>query len=308
MKRILMNKIFKKLLFISFVLTTNAVIGQEEEQKLPYGRFNTDSIMLGQEIQYTLRYEHSPEEEVLFPDSTYNFTPFELLDKEYFSTRTLNNISVDCVIYTLSTYDIDSVYELGLPVWRIQQGEKDSVLANLDGLFFKDIIPVLPDSAQLYATVDYMPVHQEFNYPYLMIFIGVLIVLALIVVIGFGGKIKEYYRKKKLLSRYDQFLQSYTFHIEGEMSVSNIEESVVLWKSFMASVIGIPMQAMTSKEAGNALHSKELEGQLKILDRVIYAGQGIEEAQSVLQELKEWAKQGQEYVLEKPEKSFVFKK
>ncbi|MBD0405003.1 hypothetical protein [Flammeovirga sp. EKP202] len=302
-----MNKILTNILFITFILTANVVVGQQEES-LPYGRFNTDSIMLGEEVKYTLRFEHPADAEILFPDSTYNFAPFELLDKTYFPTRTINDISVDCVEYTLSTYDIDSVYELGLPVWIYTQGEKDSIFANLDGIFFKDLIQVMPDSAQLYATVDYMPVSQEFNYPYLLIFIGILIVIGLVVVIGFGGKIKEYYRKKKLQKRYNQFLQDYGSHLVDEMTVNNVEESVVIWKSFMASAVAIPIQAMTSKEAGQALHSKELEGQLKVLDRVIYAGQGEEEAKAILEGLKEWAKQGQEYAMTKPEGAFVFKK
>ncbi|KXX67724.1 hypothetical protein [Flammeovirga sp. SJP92] len=302
-----MNKILTNILLIAFILTANVVVGQEEEN-LPYGRFSTDSIMLGEEVKYTLRYEHSADAEVLFPDSTFNFAPFELLDKTYFPTRTTNGISVDCVEYTLSTYDIDSVYELGLPVWVYNQGEKDSIVANLDGIFFKDLIQVMPDSAQLYANVDFVPVHQEFNYPYLLIFIGVLVVIALVVLLGFGGKIKEYYRKKKLQKRYVQFLHNYSSHLDGDMTVNNVEESVVIWKSFMASVIAIPIQAMTSKEAGLALHSKELEAQLKVLDRVIYAGQGEDEAKAVLEGLKEWAKQGQEYAMTKPEGAFVFKK
>ncbi|WP_044207517.1 hypothetical protein [Flammeovirga sp. OC4] len=302
-----MNKILTNILFIAFILTANVVVGQEEEN-LPYGRFNTDSIMLGEEVKYTLRYEHPADAEVLFPDSTFNFAPFELLDKTYFPTRTINDISVDCVEYTLSTYDIDSVYELGLPVWVYNQGEKDSVMANLDGIFFKDLIQVMPDSAQLYANVDFIPVQQEFNYPYFLIFIGVVVVIALVVLVGFGGKIKEYYRKKKLQKRYDNFLQHYGNYLNGEMTVSNVEESIAVWKSFMASVISIPIQAMTSKEAGQALHSKELEGQLKVLDRVIYAGQGEEEAKAILEGLKEWAKQGQEYAMTKPEGAFVFKK
>lgn len=308
MKHILMKEIVTKLFFITFILTAYSSLGQESEVKLPYGRFNTDSIMLGQEVKYTLRYEHEPDAEVLFPDSTFSYAPFELLDKEYFPTRTVNDISIDCVIYTLSTYDIDSVYELGLPIWLLNQGEKDSVFAHLDGLFFKDLIPVLPDSAQLYATVDYVPVQQEFNYPYLMIFLGVLVVIALVVLIGFGGKIKEYYRRRKLQKRYDQFVQDYTSHVKGEMSVVNVEESVTLWKSFMTSVLLMPVQAMTSKEAGKAFKSPELEKQLKVLDRVIYAGEGAEEAKEVLVALQEWAKQGQEHALHSADEIFVFKK
>ncbi|NME67313.1 hypothetical protein [Flammeovirga aprica] len=301
-----MNKILTNILFITFILTANAVVGQQDN--LPYGRFNTDSIMLGEEVKYTLRYEHSSDAEVLFPDSTYNFAPFELLDKTYFPTRTTNDVSVDCVEYTLAAYDIDSVYELGLPVWVYNQGEKDSVMAMLDGIFFKDLIKVMPDSLQLYANAEYVPLEEKFNYPYYLIFLGILVVIALVVLVGFGGKIKEYFRRKKLQKRYEQFLQNYSSHLNGDMTVNNVEESVVIWKSFMSSVVDVPIQAMTSKEAGQALHSKELEGQLKVLDRVIYAGQGEEEVKDILEGLKEWAEQGQEYAMAKPEGAFVFKK
>ncbi|MBB6461428.1 hypothetical protein [Flammeovirga kamogawensis] len=303
----LMNNRYINLFLVAFLIFSSATFAQEEKQTPPYGRFNTDSIMLGQEINYTLRYEHANNQEVLFPDSTYNFTPFELLRKEYFPTRTENNVSVDCVVYTLSTYEIDSVYELGLPIWVENLEGTDSIFANLDGIFFKDMIPVLPDSAQLYANVEYLDVEQEFNYPYLLIFLGIVVVIFLIVIIGFGGKIREYFRRKSLEKKYISFVKNYSDHLKEDMTVANVEESTVLWKAFIASVTSVQIQAMTSKEAGRALNSTELEARLKVLDRVIYAGQGIDEAKQVLEDLKEWAKQGQDYALSNSRESFKFK-
>ncbi|NLR92954.1 DUF1444 family protein [Flammeovirga agarivorans] len=299
-----MKKTFN-IFFTLLFLITNFVVAQDE-QELPYGRFSTDSIMLGEEIKYTLRYEHNADDEVLFVDSTYNFTPFELLNKEFFPTRSVNNVSIDCVIYTLATYEIDSVYELGLPVLIAENGTTDSLFAHLDGVFFKDLIQVLPDTAKVIADVNYVEVQREFNYPYLMIFIGIIFAIALIVVFGFGGKIREHWRKKKVQKAYDTFISSYKSYLGKELSSSETEDAVALWKGYLAAATNLEIQALTSKEIGKVLVSKKLEEQLKLLDRVIYSGSGAEEAKPVLKKLQNIANKGFAYALaNEKDKAFI---
>ncbi|ANQ50347.1 hypothetical protein MY04_2979 [Flammeovirga sp. MY04] len=280
-------------LFFTLFLTQSIVVNaQSEDQNLPYGRFFGDSIMLGEEIKYSLRYEHPPEEEVLFPDSTYNFAPFELLSKQNFNTRTLSNVSVDCVVYSLATYEIDSVYELGLPVMKRAEGTTDSVFATLDGIFLREMIPVVSDSTKIIADVNFLDLETQFNTPLLLIILGSIVVLALLFLLIFGKRIKEGWRKKKVQKQYDAFKLSFDKYLQQDMDSKLTEDAVAVWKAYLSKAIKIDIQPLTSKETGKALHSEELEKHLKVLDRVIYSGQGGEEAKPVMKYLDEIATKG----------------
>ena len=50
--------------------------------------------------------------EVIFPDSSYNFSPFEWVSKEYFPTHTNESGSLDSVVYTLTCFDLAPVQQL----------------------------------------------------------------------------------------------------------------------------------------------------------------------------------------------------
>ena len=52
------------------------------------GTFRSDSIMIGKPVAYSLTASYPRDLQILFPDSTYDFTPYELDSKEYFTTRT----------------------------------------------------------------------------------------------------------------------------------------------------------------------------------------------------------------------------
>lgn len=271
------------------------VFAQEEEQNLPYGRFIRDSVMLGEEIQYTLRYEHSPEEEVLFPDSTFNFEPFELLHKKNFNTRTLGNVSIDCVIYSLATYEIDSVYELGLPVLRRGSEKTDTLYAYLDGVFLKEMIPVVSDTTTVIVDANFLDLKTQFNTPMLVLILGFLLLAVMVFYAVFGNKFRENWRKKKIQKHYNNFRSQFDIYLEKELDSKTTEEAVAIWKAYLSKVSHQDIQPLTSKETGKILKSDQLEKKLKILDRVIYSGFGGEEAKPVLKYLNEIATKGYAY-------------
>jgi hypothetical protein len=67
----------------------------------PKAFFNSDSLQIGKPLFFSLTYTHTSKTDLLFPDSTYNFKPFELIDINYFPTKTLNGKSLDSVVYEL---------------------------------------------------------------------------------------------------------------------------------------------------------------------------------------------------------------
>src|SRR5688500_10227732 len=109
------GKVLKKLLLLIGLLPFLSQ-AQSPAANLPQGLFQEDSVKLGQQVNYLFFHRHSATEEIIFPDSTYNFSPFELVSRQYFPTRTKGGWSHDSVVYTLRTFDIAPVQTLALPV------------------------------------------------------------------------------------------------------------------------------------------------------------------------------------------------
>src|SRR5437868_3547907 len=80
----------------------------------PQGTFQEDSVQIGAPFGFALSLSYDAQEQVLFPDSNYNFKPFELIEKNYFPTKTVNGISKDCVVYIFETFKTDSIQKLSL--------------------------------------------------------------------------------------------------------------------------------------------------------------------------------------------------
>jgi len=81
---------------------------------------------------------------ILFPDSTFSFAPFELQKKIYFPTSTKNGISRDSVIYYLATYEVDSIQTLKLPVYVVNPMDCTAVFSNTDSVFFQNLVKAIP--------------------------------------------------------------------------------------------------------------------------------------------------------------------
>ena len=71
------NRIYLALLLMFFHSLTYA-----QEAKVR-GSFLADSVKIGEEISYTLTASYSKNLTLIFPDSTFSFTPFEFQKKKF---------------------------------------------------------------------------------------------------------------------------------------------------------------------------------------------------------------------------------
>lgn len=247
-----------------------------------------DSIKLGEVVKYALTYKHDPKQEVLFPDSTYDFYPFEYVSKEYFPTVTDAEGSLDSVVYELRTFEMDSLYELRLPVYlAIDQTKQDSIISEADGLFFKEMITEQDSTFDYKKNTELAEVNQQFNYPYLLIFLGVLVVLAVILLLVFGKKIKHYYLRKRLEKKHEKFVAEYEQLLSNGVQAEAVDHAVGLWKVYVGDLKGEHLQTFTTKELKNILKEADLIKALQTLDRLIYAGQHSDEEKDSLELLKQ---------------------
>src|SRR5690606_31211091 len=90
----------------------------------PRAFFFEDSVVIGREVRMAMSYQHAGKSDIVFPDSSFDFSPFRYFSSQLFETRTQGGESLDSVIYTLVTYSLDSVLHLQPYIRNLQSGER----------------------------------------------------------------------------------------------------------------------------------------------------------------------------------------
>ncbi|MBL7862428.1 MAG: hypothetical protein JNJ65_14780 [Cyclobacteriaceae bacterium] len=264
----------RQLLLVLFMVSFLVTKAQEVSVA---GRFEGDTVKLGEPIRYFLTARYPQQYQLLFPDSTFAFTPFEFLKKQFVVTKTQNGISYDSAVYTLATFEIDSLQLLTLPVFRVQGQDCLTYLARTDTVFFKELVQTVPDSLAanqlpLKTNTAYSPVSWILNYPLLLIVGGGSILLAIIGWIAFGKKIRKYFTLKRLHRSHQAFLNQFEKSVEvlkNQFSPERAESSVTLWKQYMEELSALPYTKFTSREILER-DSSDLKQALQSVDRMVY--------------------------------------
>jgi hypothetical protein len=244
------------------------------------GQFLVDSIKIGQPFPFALSAEYPWEKNILFPDSNYNFAPFEYVAKKYFPTKTVNGISHDSTIYYLNSFEIDSTQWLKLPVYVVQQKDCTLVWTDERLVWLKHMVTLNTDSLQaanLPLKVDayYVPVDWLFNYPVASIVGGSVLIILIICWIAFGKRIRTFFKVRSMRKSFEKYLQSFTDSIESlkdSYTISQAEKTLVIWKKYLETLEDRPYTKYTSKEILKVIDNSNLSEPLKTVDRFLYAG------------------------------------
>lgn len=245
----------------------------------PKGHFLSDSVKIGSPLVYSLSIRHSGKDEIIFPDKTYNFSPFELISKKYFPTHTDKNGSIDSVVYTLMSFEVDKVQRLSLPVYRITPKDCTALYTRPDSVIFHEMITGPPDTLSLKANTRYRAVKPEINYAYLILSILGLGVLTGLLYLAFGKRIRKQFRLYQMGRRHTDFLQAIEKFNAGKFEGSPtqmMEKIVVTWKKYIETLEDKPYSTYTTKEISDSIPDKPLAEALKDIDRTIYGGQSFD--------------------------------
>jgi hypothetical protein len=243
-------------------------------KNLPQGFFLQDSVKIGLSFFYALTYRHPAQTQVVFPDSSYKFQPFELVKKTYFPTRTEAQISTDSVVYELKTFEIDKVQKLALPVFVSSERDCTQVVYALsDSVFLQELVKQNPENLPLKAITTYQPVQEYFNYPYLIT--GILVFLVIVIIIWglLGKQILKAYQMFQFRTRHAIFLKEFgrlTTRITTLQSTEDIEKATTLWKKHLEHLENQPFSTYTSKEISKIVPDTQLGDSLKNIDKAIY--------------------------------------
>lgn len=272
-------------LFFVFLLTLS--LNSFAQRITPAATFQKDSAVIGEEIPYSLWIRYPREQDVIFPDSLFDFSPFEINKRDYFTTRTDSTQSLDSVVYYLSTFEIDSVQYLQLPIYLIDEFDSTALLPAKDSIILKHVVESIPDSVAVFVNTEYQKVPLAFNYPYFTAVIIILLIVALVVFLVFGNRIRKMLRVYWLSRRHKRFVKSFNELINSDNL--EVEKCLSTWKKHLEKLTQSPYAKLTTKEIYGQTKNPELKEQLGLIDRYIYATTEKPDTKSSFEFLLEFA-------------------
>ena len=251
------------------------------------GRFLTDSVDIGRPLQYSLVYRHPATMDVLFPDTARNFTPYRVQKVAVFATQTTGSgagaISRDSAVYTLVSFETDSVQLLKVPVRVIHQTDCTALWTQTDTVFLRSKLPVfaLTDSSrsmpapELLTETSLAPLQQQFNYTALIA--GFLLVSLLVLgLYGLLGRtISRYWQLFQLHQNHRRFLKEYnqiTQSINSFSAPETARRAVMRWKEYLEQLDAQPYSSLTTPELADRMKDDRILNALREADRMIYGG------------------------------------
>lgn len=259
------------LLLIGFM---GALWGFAQEIKVS-GYFLEDSITIGISTPYVLTARYPRSTDLLFPDSLYNYSPYELAEKRYFPTVSTDSSSYDSAVYFITSFEIDSVQYFELPVFAlVRGGDSVAIVSGKDSVILQHMVTEIPDA----KTAEAMPLRENtayryvdfaVNYPYLTLGAVVLVALIIGLYFIFGKSVKKWFVLRKLARRHADFLTRYR-SLLADGDSGKAEKIVGLWKSYHETLDKLPFTKMTTRELLKLEFVQKIGEELKATDRIIY--------------------------------------
>ena len=258
-----------RLIFILFI-TGVQVFSQEINVE---GLFLKDTVKIGEEVPYSLSATYPRAYNIIFPDSSFDFQPFEYHGRQYFKTVSDSAISVDSVVYLLSTFEIDTIQYLQLPVYVRTGGDSLAVYTKQDSINLFHIIQVIPDSVKLKENTLFLRIPNKFNYPVFLFIAGFLLVVIIIALLFFGRRISRWIKIMIMKRNHKRFHKRFYLKLSGVRdNRPGVEPEDVLndWKKYMEKLEKEPYTKLTTKELIDLHADQRLKDNLRSIDRYIY--------------------------------------
>lgn len=242
------------------------------------GGFLSDSLKIGERTAYYLSVRYPSDLNVLFPDSTHAFAPFEYQSKWYFSTETTDGISADSTIYYITTFDIDRVQYLRLPVYVVQSGDSTMIETEPDSVLITQFVAQVPDTVAvnelpLKMNTAYEKVSYDLNFWLITGVLILVIALAVTVWLVFGKRISRYFVVRRLRKNHASFLERYNAlltQVRSAFSTPATESALVTWKKYMEQLESRPYTKLTTRETLRIIREPALTEPLSHIDKAIY--------------------------------------
>lgn len=269
-----------------------ASFGANKIFEVPILKSKKDTIKLGEPILVTLIYRHKPNLEVLFPDSSYNFAPFEFVDKRSFPTKSDTAQSVDSVEYKLTTFELGPELALNLPVFIFENGDTIPIYSDDITLNVEQKIIQATQADTLKVNTEFQNLDTTLNYPYILIGLGILICIGGIIFFFFRKKIMAKYYQFLCKRDFENFNKQYsllaqTYKLQSRTQL--LEEMLSDWKKYLQKLEKTPFTSLTTKEISKIIDQNIVTSSLQNFDRAIYGGYANFEMENSIKTLLETA-------------------
>jgi hypothetical protein len=259
------------------------------------GGFLADSLKIGEETAYYLSARYPSDHTILFPDSSHVFTPFEYVRKAYFPTETTDGISADSTVYFLTTYEVDRVQYLDLPVYVLQAQDCTTIRTQRDSVLITQFVQQVPDSLSaeklpLKMNTTYQEVFFDLNVILLLSVLVVLVFVSIVIWAIYGKRISRYFKAKRLQQDHSKFVQSYNAflrQLQTAFSTPTTESALSLWKTYMEQLESKPYTKLTTRETLRLVKEPVLSEHLRRIDQAIYGHNTV--VMDSLEKLKSFA-------------------
>ncbi len=254
-------------------------------QPAPVGHFLADSIDIGRPFQYALTYRHAPTADLLFPDTSSRFAPYQVQKVAVFTTRTVGTgksaVSIDSAVYTLLSFETDSVQLLRVPIRLINATDCTDLFTSTDTVFLRSKIKhpaaglTQYPSLTLAAQTTLAPLQQQFNYPALGLFVAGLAGVTGLLYIVFGRIIRRQWRLYQLNRRHRRFLREFdrlTQRINADSAAETANQAIIIWKTYLERIERQPYSSLTTSEIAERVADERVTNALREADRMIYGG------------------------------------
>lgn len=266
-----------------FSLWTLTVAAQK-----PKAVFFEDSVIVGKEIRMAMSYLHSSKSDLVFPDSSFDFSPFRYVSSELFETRTVEGKSLDSVIYTLVTYNLDSVLFVRPYIKNLHTGEM--IYADTARVHLKfSITGENIRQPEVKETVNVFRVRKEVNLPKITYYVLGFILLVFLVSAFFGEWIRNKYRLWKFDRDHQRFITDFRKMALSPRDLGNNERALKEWKIYLEELEKEPVSTMSTSELGKLYENERLESALKMFDSAIFGGVVSEEMPLAYRILQDFA-------------------
>lgn len=273
-------------------------------QPIPVGRFLTDSIDIGRPFQYALTYRHAPTADLLFPDTASRFAPYRVQKVDLFTTRTSGTgasaVSVDSAVYTLLSFEVNSIQLLRVPIRLINATDCTDLFTSTDTVFLRSQIRPTAAGLTHYSSLTLAthttlaPLQQEFNYPVLGLFVLGLVVVSGLLYGVFGRAIRRQWRLYQLNQGHHRFLREFdrlTQRISADSAAETANQAIVIWKTYLERIERQPYSSLTTSEIAERVDDERVTNALREADRMIYGGAFTEQSTASLTVLSDVATQ-----------------
>jgi hypothetical protein len=247
-------------------------------------------------------YRHPSGQDVLFPDTARHFAPYRVQNVTVYATKTtgsgIDAVSRDSAVYTLVSFETDSVQLLQVPVRVINAADCTALMTQPDTVYLRSRLPdslsAGPRSLTLATETKLAPLRQQFNYPVLgigLIAIGMLMGLLYGL---FGRAIQRQWSLYQMKRRHIRFLRDYNRLSRGLNSLTAPETAnqvVIMWKSYLEKLDRQPYASLTTSEIAERMTDDRVANALREADRMIYGGAFSSQSQTALRILSDVATQ-----------------